>query len=87
MSDSTRLEASLGYLLRRQVAIGAEYRDKSANLSVDREKAAWDAFIAWAPTRNISIVAAYVNAGSILEPLTGSERDQDGAYLSLQAGL
>ena len=36
-----------------------------------REDDAWDAFVAWAPTRNISLVAAYLNLGGVLAPVTG----------------
>ena len=81
------LEATIGYLIRRQLVVGVEYRDKPDNLGVDGESAAWDAFIAWAPTRNVSVVAAYVNAGSILAPITSRAHDQDGAYVSVQFGF
>jgi hypothetical protein len=84
---SPEFGGSVGYLLTRKLAIGAEYRGKPHNLSVDDESAAWDAFIAWAPTRNISVVAAYLNIGSVLAPVTGVADDQSGPYLSLQAGF
>jgi len=84
---STEIGGSVGYLLTRKLAIGAEYRGKPHNLGVDDESAAWDAFVAWAPTRNVSIVAAYLNIGSVLAPVTGVTRDQNGPYLSLQAGF
>lgn len=84
---SPEIGASVGYLLTRKLAIGAEYRGKPHNLNVDDESAAWDAFVAWAPTRNISVVAAYLNIGSVLAPVTGVTHDQSGPYLSLQAGF
>lgn len=84
---SPEIGASVGYLLTRKLAIGAEYRGKPHNLNVDDESAAWDAFVAWAPTRNISVVAAYLNIGSVLAPVTGVTRDQTGPYVSLQAGF
>ena len=84
---SPELGASVGYLLTRKLAIGAEYRDKPHNLRVDDESAAWDVFVAWAPTRNVSIVAAYLNLGSVLAPVTTVTHDQSGPYLSLQAGF
>ena len=84
---SPEIGGSVGYLLTRKIAIGAEYRDKPHNLNVDDESAAWDAFVAWAPTRNISIVAAYLNIGSVLAPVTGVTHDQSGLYLSLQTGF
>ena len=78
---------SIGYVLTRKLAIGAEYRSKPHNLSVDDEGAAWDAFVAWAPTRNVSFVAAYLNLGSVLAPVTTVTHDQDGPYFSLQDGF
>ncbi len=86
-SYSPELGASFGYLLTRKLAIGAEYRGKPHNLSADDEGAAWDVFAAWAPTRNVSIVAAYLNIGSVLAPVTGVTSDQTGPYVSLQAGF
>lgn len=84
---SPELGASVGYLLTRKLAIGAEYRSKPHNLGVDDESAAWDVFVAWAPTTNVSIVAAYLNLGSVLAPVTTVTHDQSGPYLSLQAGF
>ena len=54
---------------------------------MDREDNAWDAFVAWTPTKNMSLVAAYVNLGSILAPVTTNTDDQKGAYLSFQVGF
>ncbi len=84
---SPEVGASAGYLLTRKIAIGAEYRGKPRNLGVDDESAAWDVFVAWAPTRNVSVVAAYLNIGSVLAPVTGVTHDQTGPYVSLQAGF
>jgi hypothetical protein len=84
---SAEVGASIGYLLTRKLAVGAEYRGKPHNLSVDDESGAWDAFVAWAPTRNISVVAAYLNIGSVLAPVTGVTSDQNGPYVSVQAGF
>jgi Protein of unknown function (DUF3034) len=80
-------EAVVAYLFSRKLAGGVEYRSKPENLGIDTEDAAWDAFVAWTPTRNISLVAAYVNLGSILGPVTGETGDQRGAYLSFQVGF
>ncbi|MGH8250844.1 MAG: DUF3034 family protein [Steroidobacteraceae bacterium] len=84
-----QFEGSVGYLLRRSLAIGAEYRTKPDNLAgtVDAEEDAWDLFIAWAPTKHVSVLGAWVNLGSILGPATGEDRDQQGAYLSVQVGF
>jgi hypothetical protein len=84
---SVQPETSVAYLLTRKLAVGAEYRAKPRNLSVDDERGAWDAFVAWSATRNISVVAAYVSLGSILAPVTTDSHNQDGAYISLQVGF
>jgi hypothetical protein len=80
-------EASVAYLFSRKLAVGAEYRSRPDNLDADDESEAWDAFVAWAPTHNVSVVAAYLNIGSVLAPATGDNDDQDGLYLSLQVGF
>ncbi len=80
-------EATVGYLLTRKLAIGGEYRGKSDNLGDDDEGAAWDLFVAYAPNRHVSIVAAYVNLGNILGPATTVDHDQTGSYLSVQFGF
>jgi hypothetical protein len=80
-------EGTVAYLLTRKIAVGADIRSSPHNLSVDNESVAWDVFAAWAPIKNFSVVAAYLNLGSILAPVTGVTRHQDGLYLSLQAGF
>jgi Protein of unknown function (DUF3034) len=84
---SVEFETTIAYILTRKLAVGAEYREKPHNLGVDDERAAWDAFAAWTPSRNVSIVAAFVSLGSILAPVTKESQDQNGAYLSLQVGF
>jgi hypothetical protein len=88
-NDSGKLnfETTVGYLLTRKLAIGGEYRMKPDSLGVDDEGAAWDLFVAWAPTRNVSILAAYLNMGNILGPATTVDHDQAGTYLSAQIGF
>jgi len=56
-------------------------------VGVDDQTNAWTIFAAWAPTRNLSLVAAYLNIGSVLAPVTLVTRHQDGPYLSVQAGF
>lgn len=84
---SLQLEASAAYLLARSLAIGAEYRSKPRNLAADREEDAWDIFVAWTPNKSVSVVAAWVDLGSVLGPVTGETDSQNGAYLSLQVGF
>jgi hypothetical protein len=84
---STKPEGTIAYLLTRKLALGAEIRTGPHNLSVDDQTNAWTVFAAWAPTRNLSLVAAYLNIGSVLAPVTHVSRHQDGPYLSVQAGF
>jgi hypothetical protein len=86
-SAKLNLEATVGYLLTRKLAIGGEYRGKSDHLGADDEGAAWDLFLAYAPNRHVSIVAAYVNLGNILGPATTVNHDQTGSYISVQFGF
>lgn len=81
-SYKPQAELSAAYLLSRSVAVGAEYRHKPNNLAFAREQAAKDIFIAWAPTKNLSLTGAYVDLGDI-----ATVRNQHGWYLSGQAGF
>ncbi|WP_426114040.1 DUF3034 family protein [Massilia sp. PWRC2] len=79
-----RLELSAAYLLRRTLVAGLEYRMKPRNLAVDQEKAYYDAFVAWFPSKNLSVTAAYAVLGDIT---VFNPNNQKGAYLSVQAGF
>jgi hypothetical protein len=84
---SYKPEGTVAYLLTRRLALGSEIRTRPHNLAVDDESTAYDVFLAWAPTKNLSLVAAYLNLGGVLGPVTGVNRHQDGPYLSVQAGF
>lgn len=75
-------EGSVAYLLNRELAIGAEYRQKPDNLGIATEDDAWDVFVAWAPTKNVSVTVAYVDLGNIV-----IADNQRGVYASLQVGF
>ena len=75
-------ELSAAYLLSRHWAVGGEFRTKPDNLRFAREQDAWDAFVAWAPTKNLSLTLAYVSLGDI-----ATVRNQRGWYLSAQTGF
>ena len=82
-------EISLAKLLSKNLAIGAEYRAKPDNLNQSvlgagalKEDDWFDLFVAWAPTKNVSITAAYVDLGKIAPAV--QPRRQTGAYLSAQ---
>jgi opacity protein-like surface antigen len=91
-----QLELSAAYLLNRKLAIGAEYRMKPNNLKNTvggavnlKEDDAFDIFVAYAPTKNVSLTAAYVYLGNIVEvKAVGADYgDQDAIYLSAQFGF
>ncbi|MBU6248882.1 MAG: DUF3034 family protein [Xanthomonadaceae bacterium] len=75
-------EGSLAYLLSRNWAVGAEYRQKPNNLGIAREDNWYDAFVAWAPTKNVSVTLAYAHLGNIV-----IKDNQRGMYASVQVGF
>ena len=80
---SVEPEFSVAWLARKDVALGVEYRFKPNNLAYAgaafREDDWKDLFVAWAPTKHVSVTAAYVDLGNIV----GHPR-QTGGYLSVQ---
>lgn len=89
-------EISVAYLLRRNLAVGVEYRSmpnklqtagRAAGLGEGLRAGDWkDIFIAWAPSKNVSLTAAYVDLGTIV-PATTAQRKQRGVYLSAQVAF
>ena len=89
-------EISVALLLRKSVAIGVEYRKMTNNLQAAGQAAGlgdalraqdWkDIFIAWAPSKNLSLTLAYVDLGTIVPGFT-KQRRQTGAYLSAQVAF
>ena len=86
-SAKVEVEGSLAYQFDKSWVAGVEYRGKPHNLSADNEKAYYDAFVAWFPTKHISVTLAYVDLGSIAAPETKNNQNQTGAYVALQAGF
>ena len=81
-SYKPQFEGSAAFLLNRNLAIGAEYRTKPNNLGIAHEGDAWDAFVAWAPAKHVSLTVAYVDLGNIV-----IRDNQRGWYASLQVGF
>ena len=89
-------EVSVAYLLRPDLAVGVEYRampnhlaraGRAAGLADGLRADDWkDVFVAWSPTANVSLTAAYVDLGRIV-PATTQERKQTGFYLSAQIAV
>ena len=82
--DARRIKAegSVAVLLRDDLAVGAEWRDKPDNLSVFREESAADVFVAWFPSRRVSATLAWVDLGNV-----ANKPSQRGWYLSVQTGF
>tara|TARA_R110000764_G_scaffold23446_1_gene57272 strand:- start:428 stop:1318 length:891 start_codon:yes stop_codon:yes gene_type:complete len=79
---SLQFEGSVGWLARRDLLIGAEYRTKPDNLSFAREEDWMDVFVAYSVNKHLSVTAAWTDLGSI-----ATFDNQRGLYLSLQAGF
>ena len=74
-------EGSIALLLRKDLAIGAEFRQKPDRLPFKEDN--WqDVFIAYTPTKNVSVTLAYVDLGNIV-----IKDKQKGTYLSVQLGF
>lgn len=85
-------ELSLAKLLRRDLAVGVEFRAKPDNLNASvlgagalKEDDWKDVFVAWAPSKHASLTAAWVDLGRIAPAV--QPRRQRGAYLSLQLAM
>lgn len=86
-------EVSVAWLLRKDLAVGLEYRampnkleraGAAAGLGNGLRADDWmDLFVAWAPSKHVSLTAAWVNLGRIV-PATTASRQQTGFYASAQ---
>ena len=75
-------EVSAAFLLSRGVAVGAEYRQKPDNLGFAKEEDWRDVYVAWFPTKSLSLTFAYAELGNI-----AFLDNQSGFYISLQGTL
>lgn len=75
-------ELSTGVLLNKHWLLGTEYRQKPNNLSFIKEDDWKTAFVGWFPSRNIAVVAAWVDLGEV-----ATFKNQTGWYLSLQGSF
>jgi hypothetical protein len=73
-------EASVGVWLADDCLVGAEYRAKPDTLAAFREEDAADLFVAYGFGKRLTLVAAWVDLGSI-----AGQANQRGAYVSLWA--
>jgi len=73
------LEASTAMLVNRYVAVGMEYKAKPDLLSGLREDDWRDIFVAWFPSKNLTLAVAYVDLGVI-----AGRKNQNGYFFTLQ---
>ena len=84
-------EVSVALLLRRDLAVGMEYRTKPDHLNGVafgnglREDDWKDVFVAWAPSKHLSLTLAWVDLGVVVPALT--PKRQSGAYISAQVAF
>ena len=69
-------------MFNKHLAVGVDYRTKPDNLGFAEENDGAAAYVAWFPTKNISLTAAYVDLGDI-----ALQENQRGAYGSIQIGF
>ena len=86
-------EFSAAYLLKSNLAIGAEYRIKPNNLSLAvaggngvAEDEWKDIFVAYTPVKNLTLTLAYVDLGRVAGAFTNN-RQQTGTFLSAQVAF
>ena len=77
-----QFEGSVGWLVNRNLVVGAEYRTKPSNLGIAAEDDWFDFYAAWALNKHVSVTTAWAALGSIV-----TFEDQRGLYLSIQAGF
>jgi hypothetical protein len=75
-------ELSAAVFLTDALLFGAEYRSKPDNLQPLHEDSAQDIFIAWGPSKNISLVLSWADLGRI-----ATKSAQRGLYASLWLGI
>jgi hypothetical protein len=73
-------ESSAAILLRPDLAVGIEFRQKPNNLAFADEQHWRDIFVGWFINQNFSLVGGYVDLGSI-----AGLTQQQGYYLALEA--
>ncbi len=80
--ESAEFEGSAALLVTRRLALGAEFRSKPDNLRFAHEGDASDVFAAYFFDKHLSATLAFVDLGEIAR-----QGDQNGVYLSLEAGF
>jgi hypothetical protein len=76
------LEVAAVAFINRRIAIGMEYRQKPDNINGIKEDDWQDVFIAYFPSKSLSLTLAYLQLGEI-----ATKKDQSGTYFSIQGSF
>jgi hypothetical protein len=76
------LELAAVAFINRRIAIGMEYRQKPDNINGIKEDDWQDVFIAYFPSKSLSLTLAYLQLGEI-----ATKKDQSGTYFSIQGSF
>ncbi|MFT5592311.1 MAG: hypothetical protein ACI8SR_000670 [Oceanicoccus sp.] len=76
------LEIAAAFFINRRIAIGMEYRQKPDNINGVKEDDWQDFFIAYFPSKSLSLTFAYLQLGEI-----ATSKDQTGTYFSIQGAF
>jgi hypothetical protein len=97
-----QFEGSAAVFMNPQTAVGAEYRTNTDFLPLTKSSPYQDLFVAYFPSKHLSLTAAYVNLGNVPagatyipsavfggpNTLTGiTKQNASGLYLSAQVGI
>jgi hypothetical protein len=75
-------DGAAAVFLDRRTAVGVEYRQKPEQLGAIEESDWTSAFVAWFPSKQVSLTAAWVDLGTV-----ATLSDQRGLYLSVEAAF
>lgn len=85
-NDSNKMEplyeVAATIFLTRRLAVGIEYRQKPDNINNLKEDDWKDVFIAYFPSKSLSLTFAYLRLGEL-----AGEKEQNGSYISIQGAF
>lgn len=76
------LEMAAAVFINRRIAVGMEYRQKPDNINNVKEDDWKDVFIAYFPSKSLSLTFAYLQLGEV-----AGLKEQDGTYISIQGAF
>ena len=72
------VENSFGVFVKKNVALGFDFRQKKSNLGFAKESHWRDVFVSWLPNKHLSLTLAYVDLGGV-----ATLKNQQGLYFSI----